>query len=62
MDEQHVARSCNADRNDVECLPIVGRGTQCILVHKHDSHHVFVYASLRERILRLRKPDRFGKC
>jgi cytidylate kinase len=34
---------------------IVGRGSQCILQHKPDVFHVFVYAPLKERILRLRK-------
>ncbi len=34
---------------------IVGRGAQCILHHKHDAFHVFVYAPLRERIERLKK-------
>jgi len=34
---------------------IVGRGAQCILQHKQDAFHVFVYAPLRERIERLRK-------
>jgi cytidylate kinase len=34
---------------------IVGRGSQCILAHKPDVYHVFVYAPMRERILRLRK-------
>jgi cytidylate kinase len=34
---------------------IVGRGAQCILQHKHDTFHVFVYAPLRERLARLRK-------
>src|SRR5208283_2489534 len=33
---------------------IVGRGAQCILQHKPDTYHVFVYAPLKERILRLR--------
>jgi cytidylate kinase len=33
---------------------IVGRGAQCILQHKPDAYHVFVYAPLKERILRLR--------
>jgi cytidylate kinase len=33
---------------------IVGRGAQCILQHKPDVYHVFVYAPLKERILRLR--------
>ncbi len=32
---------------------IVGRGAQCILAHKPDVFHVFVYAPLRERIKRL---------
>lgn len=34
---------------------IVGRGSQCVLAHKPDVYHVFVYAPLRERIMRLRK-------
>ena len=29
---------------------IVGRGSQCVLQHKPDVYHVFVYASLKERI------------
>ena len=33
---------------------IVGRGAQCILQHKPDAYHVFVYAPLKERLLRLR--------
>lgn len=33
---------------------IVGRGAQCILQHKHDAFHVFVYASLRDRMHRLK--------
>jgi cytidylate kinase len=33
---------------------IVGRGAQCILQHKPDAYHVFVYAPLKERVLRLR--------
>jgi cytidylate kinase len=34
---------------------IVGRGSQCILQHKPDVYHAFVYAPLKERILRLLK-------
>jgi cytidylate kinase len=34
---------------------IVGRGAQCVLQHKRDVFHVFVYAPYKERILRLRK-------
>ena len=34
---------------------IVGRGSQCVLQHKPDVYHAFVYASLRDRIERLRK-------
>lgn len=34
---------------------IVGRGAQCILCHKPDVFHAFVYAPYRQRILRLRK-------
>ena len=33
---------------------IVGRGAQCILQHKPDAFHVFVYAPLKDRIMRLR--------
>jgi cytidylate kinase len=36
-----------------DCV-IVGRGAQCILQHKPDVYHVFVYAPLRERLVRLR--------
>ena len=32
----------------------MGRGAQCVLQHKPDVYHVFVYAPLKERILRLR--------
>lgn len=34
---------------------IVGRGAQCVLQHKPDVFHVFVYAPYRERIERLRR-------
>ena len=33
---------------------IVGRASQCVLQHKADVYHVFVYAPLKERLLRLR--------
>lgn len=33
---------------------IVGRGAQCILQHRADAFHVFVYAPLEERIQRVR--------
>lgn len=33
---------------------IVGRGSQCVLQHKPDAFHIFVYAPHKERILRLR--------
>lgn len=33
---------------------IVGRGAQCILEHKPDAFHVFVYAALRDRMHRLK--------
>jgi cytidylate kinase len=39
---------------DGSCV-IVGRGAQCVLQHKPDVFHVFVYAPLKERILRLRE-------
>jgi cytidylate kinase len=38
---------------------IVGRGAQCVLQHKADVFHVFVYAPLKERLVRLR--DRLEK-
>jgi hypothetical protein len=34
---------------------IVGRGSQCVLQHKPDAFHAFVYAPHRQRILRLRE-------
>src|SRR6266568_3848904 len=40
--------------SDGDCV-IVGRGSQCVLQHKPDVYHVFVYAPLKERILRLQK-------
>jgi cytidylate kinase len=33
---------------------IVGRGSQCVLQHKPDAYHVFIYAPHKERLLRLR--------
>jgi cytidylate kinase len=33
---------------------LVGRGAQCILQHKQDAFHVFVYAPFCERVCRLR--------
>jgi cytidylate kinase len=39
---------------DGNCV-IVGRGSQCVLQHKPDAYHVFVYAPHKERILRLRE-------
>jgi len=38
---------------DGNCV-IVGRGAQCVLQHKPDVYHAFVYAPLKERLLRLR--------
>lgn len=40
-------------RSEGNCV-IVGRGAQCILQHKPDVFHAFVFAPLKERILRLR--------
>ena len=48
---QKVVEEAYAEGNCV----IVGRGAQCILQHKPDAYHVFVYAPYRERIERLRK-------
>ncbi|MGA2650812.1 MAG: cytidylate kinase-like family protein [Terracidiphilus sp.] len=40
--------------HDGNCV-IVGRGSQCVLQHKPEAFHVFVYAPYRDRILRLRQ-------
>jgi cytidylate kinase len=48
---QKIIEKAYADGNCV----VVGRGSQCVLQHKPDVFHVFVYAPLKERILRLRK-------
>jgi cytidylate kinase len=48
---QKIVEQAYADGNCV----IVGRGAQCILQHKPEVYHVFVYAPLKERVLRLRK-------
>jgi cytidylate kinase len=44
LEEAHTGGNC----------VIVGRGSQCVLQHKPDVYHVFVYAPLKDRILRLR--------
>jgi len=46
---QKVLEEAYAEGNCV----IVGRGSQCVLQHKPDVYHVFVYAPLKERIKRL---------
>lgn len=48
---QKVVEQAYSDGNCV----IVGRGAQCVLQHKPDVFHVFVYAPYRERIERLRR-------
>jgi cytidylate kinase len=48
---QKIVEQAFADGNCV----IVGRGAQCILQHKPDVYHVFVYAPLKQRLLRLRE-------
>jgi cytidylate kinase len=48
---QNVIEKAHADGNCV----IVGRGSQCVLQHKPDAFHAFVYAPHRQRILRLRE-------
>ncbi|MGD0893504.1 MAG: cytidylate kinase-like family protein [Terracidiphilus sp.] len=47
---QKIIEQAYADGNCV----IVGRASQCVLQHKPDAFHVFVYAPHKERILRLR--------
>ena len=47
---QNILEEAYAEGNCV----IVGRGSQCVLQHKADAYHVFVYAPLKERLLRLR--------
>ena len=48
---EKIIEKAHADGNCV----IVGRGSQCVLQHRPDVFHVFVYAPLKERILRLRE-------
>ncbi|MGA9667886.1 MAG: cytidylate kinase-like family protein [Terracidiphilus sp.] len=48
---QKIIEQAYADGNCV----IVGRGSQCVLQHKPDAFHAFVYAPHRQRILRLRE-------
>lgn len=48
---QKIIEKAHADGNCV----IVGRGSQCVLQHRPDVFHVFVYAPYKQRILRLRK-------
>ena len=48
---EKIILKAHADGNCV----IVGRGSQCVLQHRPDVFHVFVYAPLKERILRLRE-------
>jgi cytidylate kinase len=45
VDQAHTEGNC----------VIVGRGAQCILQHKPDVFHAFVYAPIKQRILRLRE-------
>jgi cytidylate kinase len=52
---QKIIEEAYAEGNCV----IVGRGSQCVLQHKPDVYHVFVYAPYKSRILRLR--DRLEK-
>jgi CMP/dCMP kinase len=52
---QKIIEQAHADGNCV----IVGRGSQCVLQHKPDAYHVFIYAPHKERLLRLRA--RLGK-
>ncbi len=47
---QKIIEKAYADGNCV----IVGRGAQCVLQHKPDVYHVFVYAPLKQRIVRLK--------
>jgi cytidylate kinase len=47
---QKILNEAHAEGNCV----IVGRGSQCVLQHKPDVYHVYVYAPLKERLLRLR--------
>jgi cytidylate kinase len=48
---QKIIEEAHAEGNCV----IVGRGSQCVLQHKADVFHVFVYAPHKQRILRLRE-------
>jgi len=48
---QKIIEEAYAEGNCV----IVGRGSQCVLQHKPDVYHVFVYAPYRDRVHRLRE-------
>jgi cytidylate kinase len=48
---QKIIEEAYAEGNCV----IVGRGSQCVLQHKPEAFHVFVYAPHKDRILRLRE-------
>ena len=52
---EKIIEKAHAEGNCV----IVGRGSQCVLQHRPDVYHVFVYAPVKERILRLK--DRLEK-
>jgi cytidylate kinase len=45
---------------DIGSCVSVGRGGQCLLQHRDDAFHVFVYAPLRDRIERLREREPAG--
>jgi cytidylate kinase len=47
---QKIIEKAHSDGNCV----IVGRGSQCVLQHRADVYHVFVYAPYQERVARLR--------
>ncbi len=47
---QKIIEKAHSDGNCV----IVGRGSQCVLQHRPDVYHVFVYAPYQERVARLR--------
>ena len=47
---EKIIEKAHAEGNCV----IVGRGSQCVLQHRPDVYHVFVYAPVKERILRLK--------
>jgi len=44
----------------IGCCVVVGRGGQCLLQHRPDAFHVYLYAPMREKVDRLRSREKAG--